>query len=603
MSLLCNLLLALSLADVRLVIDIFKLKNIKNGIIFHCYDNYVVSNVHKILNEQDILMASTKIDYNVTYNIAKSYPRVGLVIDTSCEGWTSVLDSDTISFQEYSFIVITEDLSGTTEILSQYPIEVDSDVIVAHKINQTFNLYEVFNTGTKYRGTYNVRKVGLWNTSLLIDSLNRWNLQGVFVKTAVIILTTPRIVNQTIEQYMEKPIKSQIDVDTVHRMKYFIMLKFMRDMYNISYDMHRVSTWGYQRNGSFDGMVNALYQGMAEIGGAPIFYRIDRGQRVQYISEVWMSRHSFLFRHPKYPGGFYTIYTRPLSDVVWYCVVAMLAVTAITLWVMLVVQNHKGDNEDSSLSLAGLVIWGAICQQGISINRESTSTKLVIFTTFVYAVTLYQYYNATIVSSLLLEPPRNIRTLKDILDSDLKAGAHDIVYDRDYFKRTTDPVAIELYHKKVATATHYNFFTPEEGIALVKKGGFAFHIDTTFAFPLIKATFTEREICETTLVQMYPLQRMGVVVRKHSPYKEHIAYAIRKMYEVGLPPRIQSEIDEPMPECAHTPDSSIFCVGIREFSTPLLALTLGMVTSIVVLFCELLFDRVVKLSSVREFRH
>ncbi|KAH9633186.1 hypothetical protein HF086_017741 [Spodoptera exigua] len=312
-----------------------------------------------------------------------------------------------------------------------------------------------------------------------------------------------------------------------------------------SYDMHRVNTWGYQRNGSFDGMVNALYQGMAEIGGAPIFYRIDRGQRVQYISEVWMS-----------------------SDVVWYCVVAMLAVTAIILWVMLVVQ--KGDNEESSLSLAGLVIWGAICQQ---------------------------------VSSLLLEPPRNIRTLKDILDSDLKVGAHDIVYDKDYFKRTTDPVAIELYHKKVATGTHYNFFTPEEGIALVKKGGFAFHIDTTFAFPLIKATFTEREICETNLVQMYPLQRMGVVVRKHSPYKEHIAYAIRKMYEVGLPPRIQSEIDEPMPECAHTPDSSIFCVGIREFSTPLLALAIGMITSIIVLFCEIIFDRVVKINSVRDFRH
>ncbi|KAJ8717699.1 hypothetical protein PYW07_005629 [Mythimna separata] len=418
----------------------------------------------------------------------------------------------------------------------------------------------------------------------------------------MVILPSPRIANQTLEQYMEKPIKSQIDVDTVHRMKFFTMLKFMRDMYNISYDLVRTSTWGYYRNGSFDGMVNALYTGKAEIGGAPIFYRIDRGQHVQYISEVWMSRHSFIFRHPKYPGGFYTIYTRPLSVVVWYCVITMLVVTAVTLWAMLVVQTNTGDNEESTLSLAGLVIWGAMCQQGISINRESTSTKLVVFTTFVYAVTLYQYYNATIVSSLLLEAPRNIRTLKDLLDSDLKAGSHDIVYDMDYFKRTTDPVAIELYHKKVATSTHYNFFTPEEGIALVKKGGFAFHVETTYAFPLIKATFTEREICETNLVQMYPLQRMGVVVRQNSPYKEHIAYAIRKMYEVGLPPRIQSEIDEPMPECAHTPDSSVFCVGIREFSTPLLALTLGMLTSVVVLACEVVLDRLVK-SSVRDFKN
>ncbi|KAJ8717085.1 hypothetical protein PYW08_005484 [Mythimna loreyi] len=555
-----------------------------------------------MFNDHDIIIASARIDYNVTYNVTESYSRVGLVIDTACDGWTTVMNSSMTTFQRYSYIIITENLSETADILSQYPIEVDSDVVIAHKINETFNLYEVYNTGSTFKGKYNVRMIGRWDSSLFIKESKRWNLQGAFVTTAVVILPTPKIVNQTLEQYMEKPIKSQIDVDTVHRMKFFIMLKFMRDMYNISYDLRRVSTWGYYRNGSFDGMVNALYTGMAEIGGAPVFYRIDRVQHVQYISEVWMSRHSFIFRHPKYPGGFYTIYTRPLSDVVWYCVITMLMVTAVTLWVMLVVQTNSGDNEESTLSLAGLVIWGAMCQQGISINRESTSTKLVVFTTFVYAVTLYQYYNATIVSSLLLEPPRNIRTLKDLLDSDLKAGSHDIVYDMDYFKRTTDPVAIELYHKKVATSTHYNFFTPEVGIALVKKGGFAFHVETTYAFPLIRATFTEREICETNLVQMYPLQRMGVVIRRNSPYKEHIAYAIRKMYEVGLPPRIQSEIDEPMPECAHTPDSSVFCVGIREFSTPLLALSLGMITSVVVLMCELVVHRLVK-SSVTDFKN
>lgn len=76
----------------------------------------------------------------------------------------------------------------------------------------------------------------------------------------------------------------------------------------------------------------------------------------------------------------------------------------------------------------------------------------------------------------------------------------------------------------MATSPRNNFFAPEEGIAMVKKGGFAFHIDTTVAFPIIKATFKEREICDTNLVQMYPLQRMGVVIRKNSPYKEHIAY-------------------------------------------------------------------------------
>lgn len=233
MNLFCNVLLTLSITDVPLIIDIFKHKNIKNGAIFHCYDNYFLNVMHKMFNGHDILIASAKIDHNVTYSVPKSYPRVGLVIDTACEGWISVLDSSTTTFQGSSYIIITEHLSVTADTLSRYPVEVDSDVILANKINETFNLYEVYNTGFTFKGKYNIRMIGRWSSSLFINESKRWDLQGAFVKTAVVILSSPRLANQTIEQYMEKPIKSQIDVDTVHRMKYFIILKFMRDMYNI----------------------------------------------------------------------------------------------------------------------------------------------------------------------------------------------------------------------------------------------------------------------------------------------------------------------------------------------------------------------------------
>ncbi|PZC86964.1 hypothetical protein B5X24_HaOG200630 [Helicoverpa armigera] len=603
MNIFCNLLLTLSVTEVPLVIDILKHKNIKNAVLFQCYNNHFVSGVHKIFNENNVLIASSKIISNGTYIIPLDHKNTGIVVDTSCEGWNSVLDSRTVSFKDYSFIIIAEHLSPILEALSRYPILVDSDVIVAHKLNQSYNLYEVYNTGFKLKGKYVIRLLGHWNSSLYIEDLNRWDLGGAFVKTAVVVINPTKLTNQTTEQYMEKPIRMQVKVDTVHRMKFFILLKYMRDMYNFRFDMHRVHSWGYKRNGTFDGMVHALYCGQAELGGAPIFYRIDRWELVQYVSEVWTSRHSFIFRHPKYPGGFYTIYTRPLSGIVWYCVIAMLVVTAVILWAMLLVQNTWGDNEDSSLSLAGIIIWGAICQQGIAINRESTSTKLLIFITFMYAVTLYQYYNATIVSSLLLEAPRNIRTLKDLLDSDLKAGAHDIVYNYDYFKRTTDPVAIELYHKKVVTATQYNYFPAEKCMDLVRRGGYAIHIDTSVAFPLIKATFNEREICDTTLVQMYPQQRMGVVMRKNTQYREHVANAIRRFSEAGLPQRLRSDVDEPMPECAHTPDSSVFCVGIREFSTPLLVLALGMLVSVLLLICEIVLHRVVQRAGLRDFVH
>lgn len=70
----------------------------------------------------------------------------------------------------------------------------------------------------------------------------------------------------------------------------------------------------------------------------------------------------------------------------------------------------------------------------MNIRQETTSVKLATFVIFVYALTINQYYNATLVSSLLMEQPRNIKTLKDLLDSDLKVGADDIAYNVDYFK-------------------------------------------------------------------------------------------------------------------------------------------------------------------------
>ena len=67
-------------------------------------------------------------------------------------------------------------------------------------------------------------------------------------------------------------------------------------------------------------------------------------------------------------------------------------------------------------------------------RRNALSIKMVIFVTFMFTLTLYQYYNATVVSSLLKQTPKTIRTLEDLLKSHLKVGIHDIVYNKDFFK-------------------------------------------------------------------------------------------------------------------------------------------------------------------------
>lgn len=51
-----------------------------------------------------------------------------------------------------------------------------------------------------------------------------------------------------------------------------------------------------------------------------------------------------------------------------------------------------------------------------------------------FSFAIYQFYSASIVGSLLMEKPKSIRTLRDLIDSSLRVGIEDIPYNKDYFR-------------------------------------------------------------------------------------------------------------------------------------------------------------------------
>lgn len=60
------------------------------------------------------------------------------------------------------------------------------------------------------------------------------------------------------------------------------------------------------------------------------------------------------------------------------------------------------------------------------------SGRIVILTVLIFSFLIYQFYSASLVSYLLLEPPRTIVTLLDLLRSSMQAACEDSLYDRDY---------------------------------------------------------------------------------------------------------------------------------------------------------------------------
>nr|QEI46868.1 ionotropic receptor 64a [Galleria mellonella] len=593
----------LSIANKSFITDFLLYKHLNNAVIFHCNKPKDILFIQKLFHKNDIQVLTLEVENHKSYQISNYKSKVGVIVDASCDSWPLIFNEfSTEKLFKSSFIwaVMTEDLSSTTHVLYQQPIDIDSDVVIAYRNGKIYDLYEVYNTGYYSNGIYKLRKVGHWNDTLHVWKSPRYDMSGVILKCPLVI--TEKVVNETYEDYLIRPKKSQID--SLHKLKFFTVLMYLQEMFNYSYELRRVLSWGYNRNGSFDGIVGALQRQEADLSGSSLFFRSDRARLIDYIIETWPSRQCFIFRHPKHPGAFYTVFTRPLTTEVWYCIICMLVISATILGIMFKLKTQRvNDDAESSFSLAFLFSWSAICQQGMGIQSRTmkASMKIAVLVIFVYALTLYQYYNAIVVSTLLHESPKNIRTLEDLLKSNIKAGAEDVLYTKDYFMRTTDPIALEIYNKKIATSNHYNFFSPSYGMARVKQGGFALHVDSVVAYRIMRGTFTERENCEVQEIEMYPPQKMGVAVKKLSPYKEHITYGIRKMYESGIFWRLKSVWDEPKPPCVSTPDSSAFSVSLREVAIAFICLIVGAVLSAAVLTCEILIYRV-KGRRV-EFRH
>lgn len=212
---------------------IFKYENIYNAVNFHCNNANSEIAIHKMFAANQIKTSSIHTQYNTSFAIPHYYPRIGMILNTSCNNWFTVLDNlraTAIFKSPFKWFVIAEDFNSTIGVLSQYPIEIDSDITIIKKINNnTFNLHEMYNTGFYTSGQLKVEKIGRWDSSLRLEKRRRTDLSGVKLKCTVVI--TQKVMNETFEAYTERSKLSKSD--TLHKLKYYTLLKYLRDMYNM----------------------------------------------------------------------------------------------------------------------------------------------------------------------------------------------------------------------------------------------------------------------------------------------------------------------------------------------------------------------------------
>ncbi|XP_031631205.1 uncharacterized protein LOC116345713 isoform X2 [Contarinia nasturtii] len=616
-----------------------------------------------------------------------------------------------------------------------------------------YDLYDVWNPGNIYGGKLNVSHMGTYSADEQFLNISfkettiirRLNVHGIKIR-AMAVVTNP--FNETFEEYLDHTHNPHLD--SMNRFNYRL-LTYVRDMFNFRIKVYRTNSWGYLKNGTFDGMIGALVRGSVDVGASPIFFRSERAKVIDYTARTWISRPCFVFRHPT--GLVRNVFLQPFTVNVWYCIIIVgIVVIGATSFIskrekrisgatmkveskMTTTMNRSrklkrndgamqsqqqirrrhqtsdsmlntvqlkqheasmtepetqlrcdqqipthiisGENVDeeknenvvigicakvfrkcffstrcspvsvnqksvhlaeltkvqqtmngkrshkkinhenfrlnvyeyylgakndengftsgdavadaavdrghnitvrykhgnvnskptktfdnidveydeSALSRCTLLFIGALCQQGSAEMPQFTSRRCIIMLILLFGFCTFQFYSASIVGSLLMEKPKTIKTLRNLIDSPLKLGIEDIVYNKDFFKRTTDAVALELYEKKVKVVNpktgdiSYNFMPPRDGLFYVRQGGFAFHADTATFYKIIIDEFSERSICELSEIQLFPEQHMMAIVQKGSPLRKMITYGLRRTFEHGLLYHERKRWHSPKPQC------------------------------------------------------
>lgn len=135
---------------------------------------------------------------------------------------------------------------------------------------------------------------------------------------------------------------------------------------------------------------------------------------------------------------------------------------------------------------------------------------------------LYAAYTANIVS-LLQSPSKSIRTVEDLYHSKIKIGLEDVPYNRYYFgvSQIADPFHRKFAAEKISPPGEKDHFvTAAEGVALIRKGLYAFAAESSIIYKHMEDTFYEHEKCDLGQIELIKFYDPHMSLRKRSPIKE-----------------------------------------------------------------------------------
>ncbi|CAH1156137.1 unnamed protein product [Phaedon cochleariae] len=501
----------------------------------------------------------------------------GYVLDTTCEAYKEILvnSSKRGKFRfTHRWLIIhhgnkSDYRTEIRDIFSGVELRADMDMHVAFSISSNhYNIFEIFKLGTGVDTTIN--RIGQFLEGTLHYCRNmlsfyesRKNLSGVLLRSGSTTNYSLETEDKFAEEYRNIKHKIFEKFD-------FISFLNLRSTHHFSYNLTLASAWyGNSSSGIDGGVAKLLHEKTLDISSAGGILRVGRMEFYDYLLPYFEFRTCYFFKNPGTlkPG---TEVLKPFSLNTWYAVSGLaLLISAAIKFAYFSANRFLNSNTRTSFFTSFLITISILAQQGSAMLPAHLGGRLIFMNLLILSILLYNYYTSSLVSSLLSSKPKVMSTVRELSESNLKKN---------------DAFIQKLNRTKIYESGKPNFMSPEEGIAMVKKGGFAYHTDGETAYPLVARTFDQESICDLAEIDFVTPGVVGLSLQKRSEYTELFQISLTMMRVGGILKRDKDFWLPRKPECLL--GSRVVSVGVNELFLVYLILFTGIIISLFILVIE-----------------
>lgn len=230
---------------------------------------------------------------------------------------------------------------------------------------------------------------------------------------------------------------------------------------------------------------------------------------------------SFIFQTPKQNNLSGSAFLKPFSWTLWLCLICAVLLMGVVLNKTILLEVETSVKEDGyefipSISLTVLSTFGVICQQGMDLVLKWNTSRILQVAFFFAGLVIYNYYTSLVVSDLITFPKAtDVNSLRSLKDSNLELGAMNISYIHYYMKvgdqcrwlgfnamdmivctsfQNSDLEHIRQLYQRMASQKKF-LYTSDEGTAMAKLPGFAYHCESRITLRLMMTTYSLFELC------------------------------------------------------------------------------------------------------------